>query len=322
MRALHPHRARGELMRDYERFIAPGLGIVIILATFILGAPLVYRVLLGILGLAAAGTYFAPHRVQVETRLAIAALGLIILLIVSSTAFWLALLSFAVIGALQLPNRHLLKRNPATIAWLRTALRGVKARRFGRADLSDDAEGEAAEVAAEAANGEGKAPSTLAGIGEALPGFVRLNAAGVGGLIAGVIVLGSVFMPWYGFLVSGYGELEDVGNLTLRAGAQEFGLPALTAFFWVVLLLGVLSIISIGLPRLVAGIIAAAGFAVTLASYFYLFAEVEREAAELRSVGLGVTTIPAAGCLIAGLVFLVMLALQLIPRANRSRSQA
>ena len=114
-------------MQDYERFIAPGLGIVIILATFILGVPLVYGVLLGLLGLAAAGSYFAPHRVQVETRMAIAALGLIILLIVSSTAFWLALLSFAAIGALQLPNRNLLQRNPATITWLRTVLRGVQA---------------------------------------------------------------------------------------------------------------------------------------------------------------------------------------------------
>ena len=70
-----------------------------------------------------------------------------------------------------------------------------------------------------------------------------------------------------------------------------------------------------------AGIIAAAGLAVTLASYLYVFAEVQREAAELRNIGADVVTLPAAGCLIAGL-FLVMLILQLIPAANRSREKA
>lgn len=36
-------------------------------------------------------------------------------------------------------------------------------------------------------------------------------------------------------------------------------------------------------------------------------------------VGVGATTLPAGGSLIAGVAFLVMLVLQLIPRANRSR---
>ena len=291
-------------MQDYERFVAPGLGVVIILATFILGVPLVYRVLLGLLGLAAAGTYFAPRRVQVETRIAIAAVGLIILLIVTSTAFWLALLSFAAIGALQFPNRHELQRNPATIEWLRTVLRGVQARRTGQVAATVD--GEEAEAAA--GDSASTTPGT-AGIAAALPNFVRMNVAGVGGVIVGVIVLGSVFMPWYGFWVSALGQLVEVPPLSLRAGAEEWDLPAVSAFFYLLLVLGVLSIASIALPRLVAGIIAAAGFAVTLVSYLYVFAEVEREAAE---IGADVLTIPAAGCLIAGFVFLVMLVLQLI----------
>ena len=125
-------------------------------------------------------------------------------------------------------------------------------------------------------------------------------------------------MPWYGFLVSVFGELVGGPNLTLRAGAEELELPALSAFFYILLVLGVLSIVSIGLPRLAAGIIAAAGSAVTPASYLYVFAEVEREAAEMRNIGFDALTIPAVGCLIAGLVFLVMLALHLIPAANRS----
>ena len=206
-------------MQEYERFIAPGLGIVIILATFILGVPLVYRVLLGLLGLAAAGTYFAPRRVQVETRIAVAALGLIILLIVSSTAFWLALLSFAAIGALQFPNRHQLQRNPATITWLRALLKRAQARRTRHVDDGGDASEEAG-VAAAAGDGESGAPST-AGISAALPGFVRMNLAGVGGVVVGALVLGSVFMPWYGFLVSVSGESVGGPNLTLRAGPRS-----------------------------------------------------------------------------------------------------
>ena len=116
-------------MQIQERLIVPGLGIVILLSAFILGVPLVYQLLLGLLGLAAAGTYFAPSGVQVETRIAIAALGLIILLIVSSTAFWLTLLSFGAIAALQFPHRHTLQRQSATVTWLSTVLEAAQARR-------------------------------------------------------------------------------------------------------------------------------------------------------------------------------------------------
>ena len=106
-------------------------------------------------------------------------------------------------------------------------------------------------------------------------------------------------------------------NLSLRAGAEELGLSAVSAFFYLLLVLGVLSIVSIALPRLVAGIIAAAGFAVTLASYLYVFAQVEREAAATQHRRRRFDH-SRAGCLIAGFVFLVMLVLQLIPAANRS----
>ena len=301
-------------MQIAERFIVSGLGIVILLVAFLLGVPLVYQVLLALLGLAAVGTYFAPPAVQVETRIVIAALGLIILLIVTSAAAWLALLSFGAIAALQFPHRHTLQRNPATIAWLNTVLKSAQARRAGRADGSGDAGEEGGERAGDRES-RFQMPSGV----DALPGFVRVNVAGVSGLVAGVLVLTGVFMPWVGFLASAYGELAGGANLTLRAGAEELGLPALTAFFSLLLVLGVLSIISIGLPRAVAAIIAGAGFAVTVASYLYIFAEVEREAAELSTFGVDVITLPAAGALLAGLSLLVMFVLQLIPGANRSK---
>ena len=303
-------------MHVRERLIVPGLGVVILLSAFMLGVPLVYKLLLGLLGLAAAGTYFAPHRVQVETRIAIAALGLIILLIVSSTAFWLTLLSFGAIAALQFPHRHKLQRHPATIAWLNTVLRAVQLRRSGRANGGGDA-GEATGVVAAAGDGESR-PQVQSGV-DTLPEFVRTNVAGIGCLVAGVLVLISVFLPWVDFLASAYGELAGGANLTLRAGAKELDLAALNVFFFILLVLGVLSIVSMGLPRAVAAIIAAVGFVVTLASYFYVFAEVERKVAELSSVGVDVTTLPAAGSLMAGLAFLIVFVLQLIPKANRSR---
>ena len=263
-------------MHIQERLIVPGLGVVILLSAFILGVPLVYKLLLGLLGLAAAGTYFVPHAVQVETRIAIAALGLVILLIVSSTAFWLALLSFGAIAALQFQHRHTLQSSSATIAWLGTVLKAAQARRAGRTEGAGDGEAEAGAAAGDGGAGP-RAPAAM----DALPGFVRLDVAGVGGLAAGALVLVSVFLPWIGFLASAYGELADGLNLTLRAGAEELDLPALSAFFYILIVLGVLSVASVALPRVAAGLVAAAGFVVSLASYLYVFAEVEREAAEL-----------------------------------------
>ena len=312
-------------MHTYERFIAPGLGVVIVLAIFILGVPLVYQVLLGLLGLAAAATWFAPYRVQVETRIAIAALGLVILLIVSSVAFWMTLLSFAVIGALQYPHRHTLQRNPATIEWLSGMVKDLQERRANRAAAGGDVEeetgvaagdgGEDAAVAPAAA--EGRSAARPPSGGGALPGFLRMNVAGVGGLVAGALVVGSVFMPWLAFLASAFGEMA-AGNLTLRAAAAEMELPALNGFFYALLALGVGSIICIVLPRIVAAIIAAAGLAVTFASYLYVFAQVEREVAQLSGMGVGVLTLPAVGSLLAAFCFVVMFVLQLIPAANRT----
>lgn len=302
-------------MQIQERLIVPGLGVVILLSAFILGVPLVYKLLLGLLGLAATGTYFVPHPVQVETRIAIAALGLIILLIISSTAFWLTLLSFGAIAALQIPHRHTLQRSSATIAWLNTVLE----RRAGGPPVGEAAGGDAGEdegTVAAAGDGESR-PQAPSGIGT-LPGFVRMNVPGIGGLVVGVLVLLSVFMPWFSFLISAYGETEGGLNFTLRSGAEELDLPVLGGFFFILIVLGLLSIVSIVLPHVVAAIIAGTGLAVTLASYLYVFVEVEREAPELSSIGVGATALPAVGALIAGLCFLVMLVLQLIPALNKS----
>ncbi len=284
-------------MNLQERFITPGLGIVVLLSAFVLGVSLVYQLALGLLGLAVAASYCAPHRMQVEVRIAASALGLVILLIISSAAFWLILLSFGAIAALQFPHRHKLQRNPATIEWLGTVWRDIQARRSGRVVENVDGEAETT-------------PPTL-------PGFIRVNAAGIGGLVAGLLVLVAVFMPWYGFLISAYGEMAGGESLTLRAASEELDLPIVAAFFYVLAGLGVLSVATIVLPRVGAAIVAVLGLVTTIASYGYVVAQVEREVAELSQIGVGATTIPAVGALLAGACFLVMLVLQLIPAANR-----
>ncbi len=307
-----------------ERVIVPALGAVILLSSFILGVPLIYQLLLALLGLAAAGTYAAPPRVQVETRIVIAAAGLIILLIVSSTAFWLTLLSFGAIAALQIPHRHTLQRQPATVAWLGTLLDAARERRSVRVDGAASTVAPDDETRATTSDGEGEvAPARPASRppgapGIDLPGFVRVSAAGVCGPIAGVLVVVGLFMPWVGFLFSGFGETMDGPNLTLRAAASELELPALSGFFGVLLALAAASIVSIALPRVAAAIVAATGLGVTVASYLYVVVEVERGAAELSSMGVSVVAFPLWGALLAGLCFAAMLVLQFLPGANRA----
>ena len=306
-------------MRIQERLIVPGLGVVILLSAFVLGVPLVYRLLLGVLGLAAVGTYFAPHAVQVETRMAIAALGLIILLIVSSTAFWLTLLAFGAIAALQFPHRHELQRNPATFAWLHTAWKAAEARRFGRARGGGDAGGETGVVAGAGDSGSGQAPATLDP--GPLPAFVRMNVAGIGSSVLGALVVVSIFVPWVIFLVT-YNDQWESMSYTLLGAADTLEIAQPRVFFGLLLVLGLLSVASIVLPRAVAAIVAAAGWIVTAFSYLYLFGEQVFERAILGDFipsGLGAVTLPYVGAVLAGFCFAGIFVLQLIPRLNRSR---
>ena len=323
-------------MQSIQRLIVPALGVVIVLCTFMLGVPVVFRVLLVLLGVAAVGTHFLPHAVQVETRIAIAALGLVILLIVSSTALWLAVLSFAAIAALQIPHRGTLERSLATVAWLETTLKAVRARRSGR-DAAADGDAEEPRAAADgvgeepraAADGVGEEPRAAttardeerslragpAGI-ESLPGFVRVNVAGVAGTVCGVVALISTFLPW--ILVAAdtvWGETVTVG-LTLREAAAEWGWPALSAFFAVLVVLGAASIASMVLPRVVVIVIAGAGLAVAGTSVIYSFVEFNEAASQY---GVSAVALPNVGPLLAGGCYLATGVLHLIPACNKTR---
>ena len=103
---------------------------------------------------------------QVETRILIAALGLIILLLITSTAFWLTLPSYGAIASLQIPHRHKLQRSPATIAWLNEVLK----RRSG----TPAGGGSGEEAGAATAAGSGESAQALAPLGVGtLPFSVR-----------------------------------------------------------------------------------------------------------------------------------------------------
>ena len=306
-------------MQMQERLIVPGLGVVILLSAFILGVPLVYKLLLMLLGLGAAGTYFVPHAVQVETRILIAVLGLLILLIITSTAFWLTLMAFGAIAALQVQHRHTLQRSPATIEWLNALLqrRSMAARE------------RAAGGGEEAADGDGaSAPAAEVG---ALPAFVRMNVAGIGSSVLGVLVLLSLFIPWVIFLVTYdqevWGDVQEEWQsmsytLLAAAGTLENNVPRV--LFGILLVLSLPSIASIVLPRAVAAIVAVAGFLVTSFSWLYFFGEqvfAKHFFADFVPPGVGAGTIPYLGALLASVCFFVIFMLQLIPRLNKPRSK-
>lgn len=298
-----------------QRLIVPGLGVVIFVSAFILGVPLIYKVLLALLGLAAAGTYFSPPRVQVEMRIAAAALGLLILLI-NAPAFWLTLLSFGAIAALQVPHRHMLQRSSATVEWFNALVK----RRPVRAEATGQGEGP---PEGEMAPTEGQ-PSGKMGLDTSqLPGFLRVNVAGIGSAIMGVLVLVSLFIPWFVFLVT-YDEEWESRSFSLRAASETLQNDVPVTVFFILIVVALLSIASIVLPRVVVALVAVAGFLVTSFSWLYVFGEqlfAKHFLGEFPPPGVGAMTLPYAGALLATFCFFVMFVLQLVPRWNRTNRE-
>lgn len=276
-----------------ERVIVPGLGVVILLAVITMGAPVLYMVLLGLLGLAAVGSYFAPSAVQVETRVGIAVLGLVILIFYfSSLSFWLALLSFGAIGALQVRHRDQFQKNPATVAWLNAVMRR---------------------------EGEGQGPAGDAastGAAGALQG--RVHVAGIVSAAMGIAVLLSVFMPWVVHSISYGGESQSLTVNAIEAAeileeAYEGGAPLNNVFFGVGIVLALVCIVSMFLPRAVPVAVGAAGMLLTLASFAYVHTGFsEGGPSEVTQL-----TFPHIGFLVTGGAFLAVTVLHVIPAAYK-----
>ena len=323
-------------MRIKEEYIVPGLGAIILLSVFGFaagGASPIYPVLLGILGLAAVGTSFLPAAVQVEIRIAIAVLGLMILVIYfSSVSFWLALLAFGAIGASQIRHGAALSMPPKhTVAYVKTLLdkRGA-AGTAGVESESDGGDGSGETPPKTDASGETNAAApaaALQGLG-ALQRILRVNVGGIGATALGALILLSIFtMPYVALVASveyrGESESESEGFTFLEVSQEideelDDGIPGI--LFIVLAAVAAVSTASVILPRwavIVAGI---AGMAVTLLSYIYIF-DAFSDAFERASLGSNVSilTIPHIGWFVAVGCFMAMTVLQLIPRLNRSK---
>ena len=280
--------------------------------------------LLGILGLAAVGTYFLPAAVQVEIRIAIAVLGLMILVFYfSSVSFWLALLAFGAMGASQIRHGAALSMPPKhTVAYVKTLLdkRGAAGTAGAESD-GGDGSGETAQTGAAAP------AAALQGLG-ALQRILRVNVGGIGATALGALILLSIFtMPYVALVASveygGESESESEG-FTFREVSQEIdeelddGIPGI--LFIVLAAVAAVSTASVILPRWAVTVAGTAGMAVTLLSYIYIF-DAFSDAFERADFGSNVSilTIPHIGWFVVGGCFMAMTVLQLIPRLNRSK---
>lgn len=333
-------------MREPEQFVVPALGVLVLLAVFFLGSAgfysMAYLVILGVLALAAVGTYFPPPAEQVEMRIAIAALGLLVLIFMfSSLGFWLALIGFGAIGALQIRHRGVLTTQLHTVEWLKSLQTGQEF--SGALPAETEGEGGTVESGDMAQAGQAAAPaSAQAG---AARGGSTANIGGIGAAAFGIIVLLSFLLPWLTFsatvstgslgdLFGSGGSMQDVGHsesvsgLTLVRGATEaagydddlaafYAVPVVAA---VIAILAVLGIASIVLPRgvpLSAGIAGVVIMVLLAIGFFAALSEIKSSEfgryLEIGSMfGVNVSVSLGIGFWLAGLAFLLMAGLQLV----------
>ena len=324
-------------MREPEQFVVPALGVLVLLAVFILGSAgfysIAYLIILGLLGLAAVGTYFPPPAVQVELRIVIAGLGLLVLIFMfSSLGFWLALIGFGAIGALQIRHRSVLRPQLHTVDWLKTMQSNQAATGATGATITalpPDTEGTAAESGAVAPTVQPTAPAQAVAAG----GSSSVNIGGIGAAVLGVIVLLSFLLPWLtvsasalGGLFGGGGEASLSGWQMVREATRIAGdadEPALYAIPLVAVIiagLAILGIASVALPRgvpLTAGIAGLVIMVLLAIGFFAILADIRSSdlgsAMEMGSaLGMSVNISLGMGFWLASLAFLLMAGLQLI----------
>ena len=320
-------------MREPKEFIIPALGVVVLLSIFMLGAShysLAYLIILGLLGLAAVGTYFVPPAVQVELRIAIAGLGLLVLIFMfSSLGFWLALIGFGAIGALQIRHRGILSTQLHTVEWLKSLQSGqefsgdlpVQAEPAeGRSPGAEATQTGGAPTTAQAEPAEGVGSGAEATQTGGAPPTAQprastgsnINIGAIGAAICGIIILLSAAMPWvvvsadFGFFGSNSASLSGWEFIQESARGEDSAIPYAAA--GVLALLAVLGIASIALPRVVPVIAGILGV-VAMAILFFAFSEA---GAEIWSYGVNLTM--GIGFWLATLSFLVMAVVQAIPR--------
>ena len=347
-------------MRIQEQYIVPALGGVILLAaiSFLVSGSPVFAFVLFLLGLAALGTYMLPHGVQVEVRTAIAVLGLVLLLFYfMDVAFWLALVAFAGIGALQIRHVDSLKMPPEhTIAWVKGRLgmasdadaaaaapdggdpaAGADAGDAAAGDAADSPAGDSVAVAADRPAGGTSGAATGAAAGAAsvkvppvLRKILRLNVGGIGATILGLFVLYLVLTaPWIAILysVEAGGETQsDALGYSFYAAADELSneLDSRTGgvMFVIMAVIALVGALSVVVPRMLSILVCIAGMVMMVASYVYFFGAFAELTEADRAMGISVFTIPNVGIFFGGFTYFVSLILQVIPPLNRNKAAA
>ena len=328
-------------MRIQEEYIAPALGVVILLALLGLDASPIVMVILGILGVAAIGTYLLPHEVQVELRVAIAAVGLLVLVFfVGSLALWLVLLAFGAMGALQVRHSATLQLPPRhTVEWFKAVLDRSGGTPTAAAGTDAGEEGEEAEAGEGAADTTQAAPApaqaaaapglaAVQGGLSAAAGTIGTSPARLTASVLSALVLLCIFtLPFVWVVVTiefaGQSESESM-SYTFRDAArqleEEAGSGAAgSALFVVLAAVAVVGIASAVLPRSAVIITGIAGMGVTFVDYIYLFVEFY-VSEQVSGVSVSSVSLPHAGALFAGGCFLLITVLQLIPALSRTRA--
>ncbi len=307
-----------------ERSVAPALGAVLLLALLGLDIAPVALVLLGSLGVFAVATYPLPPAVQAELRAAIAALGLIVLvLFTGSLAFWLVLLALGALGALQARHRDKLRLPPRhTVAWLRETLDRSGGTRV--ADHDPAAAGQRAGEPPRAAVAQDLA-TTQARLPGALEGSLSTSAGRAGASALAVLIVLSLFALPAVLVVAtaeynGSSETQS-WSYTFEEAAEQLGEEgAATALFMVLVAAALVGVASAVLPRAVVAVTGLAGVAVALIAYSYLFNAFSDLGEEGSGVSLAVVALPHAGLLVTAACFLLITVLQLIPAWRKRRA--
>lgn len=278
-----------------------------------------------------------------ELRAAVAAVGLLVLVFfLGSLAFWLVLLAFGAMGAMQVHHSDALQLPPRhTVEWFRGVLdqsRGARTDSVA-ADAGEEGEGAGEEGGGAGEEGEGAGEPARAASAPglaAVQGGISAAAGTIGtsparltaSVLSALVVLCIFTLPFVWVIVTiefaGQSESESV-SYTFRDAAQqleeEAGSGATgSALFVVLAAVAVVGIASAVLPRALVIIMGIAGMAVTFIDYIYLFVEFYDLSESAPGVSLSVVSLPHVGALFAGGCFILIAVLQLIPGLSKSRA--
>ncbi len=307
-----------------EKHVAPTLGVVILLALVALDASASVRVFIGILGLIAVASWLLPHEVQVEVRVAIAVVGLLVLgFFVGPIALFVVLLALGAIGALQVRHADALAAPPLhTVEWLKAALErsgwssaaasatnpGGPAGDTALAAATDPGEpgGDPAQASATGPGGGGGqhgAPQGFGG-GSWMPsGQARPALASA---LAAVILLCLFALP---FMTNSLPD--ETLNYTFQYAVEvleeeardDVASDVAEKSFWILVAVAVAALASVVLPRAAVSVIGVAGVAVSVLSFIWLYIQYGRLA---DYYGVTVTTLPSIGFLIVAGCFILI----------------